>query len=303
MKVIITGISGFVGQNLLFYLNQKEIEVLELCLRFQSWSNKIDMSADAIIHLAGKAHDTKNVNSIDEYFNVNRDLTIKLFNKFLNSNIKDFFFFSSVKAAADSTESVLLESINANPQTPYGVSKLEAEQYLLSQKLPKGKRLFILRPVMIHGAQNKGNLNLLYKVVEKDVPWFLTKFKNERSFLSIDNLNFIVYEMLKNKSLESGIYNLADDQTVSTNKLIKIISHTLEKKAKFWNMPFWLIKSIVWLGNIFPFFPLNSEHLKKLTESYVVSNKKIKQALGIKKLPLTAEEGLIKTIQSFKNNK
>src|SRR5690606_27975560 len=109
------------------------------------------------------------------------------------------------------------------PLTPYGKSKLEAELYLLAQKLPERKRLFIIRPCMIHGPGNKGNLNLLYKVVEKGIPWPLAAFHNERSFLSIDNLSFLIEKMLMHTDLASGVYNFADDDALSTNSLVKLI--------------------------------------------------------------------------------
>src|SRR5690606_9335837 len=204
-----------------------------------------------------------------------------------------------VKAVADTVDGVLCEEVLPKAVTPYGKSKLEAETYLLNQKLPEGKRLFIIRPCMIHGPGNKGNLNLLYKVVEKGIPWPLTAFENQRSFLSIDNLSYLIHQMLVNKEVSSGIYHFADDEVLSTNQLIEIISTTLGKKPKLWNINANFIKSVVKIGNVLP-LPLNSERLKKLTESYVVSNDKIKSTLGIKKLPLSAEEGLVKTIQSFR---
>lgn len=302
MRITITGASGFVGQNLIAYLQQHNVEVQSLSLRNQDWKTKLDTQATAVIHLAGKAHDTANTSAEEEYFKVNRDLTIKLFEEFLKSGSKDFFFFSSVKAVADTANDVLYEDIHPNPLTPYGQSKFEAENYLLAQQLPEEKRLFIIRPCMIHGPGNKGNLNLLYKVVEKGIPWPLAAFENQRSFLSIDNLSFLVLELLKNKKVESGIYNFADDEAVSTNELISIISTTLGKKPKLWKFSNQLITGIAKVGDKIK-LPLNSERLKKLTESYVVSNTKIKQALGIKHLPLSAEDGLVKTVKSFKVSK
>lgn len=298
MKTIITGTTGFVGQNLSIYLREQQINIQSLSLRKSTWSDEIDSTADAIIHLAGKAHDTSNTSVAEEYFKVNRDLTIVLFNEFLKSDIKDFFFFSSVKAVADTVADVLYENVMPKAVTPYGQSKLEAETYLLSQKLPQGKRLFIIRPCMIHGPGNKGNLNLLYKVVEKGIPWPLVKFVNQRSFLSIDNLNFLIHQMLLNKKITSGVYNFADDEALSTNQLINCMNVALNKKARFLPLSKGLIQSIAKCGDLIN-FPLNSENLKKLTESYMVSNEKIKSALEIDKLPLTANVGIIKTIKSF----
>ena len=300
MKVIITGVTGFVGTNLSVFFKDKEVHVEALSLRNSENIKSLSNDAQAIIHLAGKAHDTSNTSSSDEYFKVNRDLTIQLFNEFLKNDIRDFFYFSSVKAVADTVDGILEEEVISKPITPYGKSKIEAEEYLLSQILPKGKRLFIIRPCMIHGPANKGNLNLLYKVIEKGIPWPLAAFHNQRSFLSIDNLNFIILEMLNNENIDSGVFNVADDDFVSTNELITIISGSLGLKGKLLKINKGFIQGLAKVGDLVK-LPLNTERLNKLTENYRVSNHKIKSALGIDKLPLTAQEGLIKTIESFKN--
>jgi len=298
MKIQITGVTGFVGSNLKKYLTFKGCKVIDLSLRAPNWKDDVENDADAIIHLAGKAHDTANTSSEDEYFVINRDLTITLFEIFLQSDISDFFYFSSSKAVADTVDDVLTEEVVGNPKTPYGRSKWEAEQYLLSRDIPVGKRVFIIRPCMIHGSGNKGNLNLLYKVVEKGIPWPLANFANRRSFLSIDNLSFLLEQMLKRAEVPSGVYNFADDEALSTNSLVELISRCVGKKARLWHIPVGLIKTLVKLGDILP-LPLNSERLKKLTESYVVSNNKVKKVLGIGRLHLTTTEGLEKTIRSF----
>ncbi|MGN7759158.1 NAD-dependent epimerase/dehydratase family protein [Chryseobacterium sp. 22532] len=297
MKVIITGASGFVGKHLSKFLKGNSYNLQSLSLR-KEWG--LERDADAIIHLAGKAHDTANTSFEEEYFKINTELTKKLFDDFLVSDIKDFIYFSSVKATADTVDGILDEEHVSVPKTPYGKSKLFAEEYLLSKILPEGKRFFIIRPCMIHGPGNKGNLNLLYRIVEKGIPWPLAAFENKRSFLSIDNLNFLIYELLKNKSISSGIYNFADDKSISTNDLIEIIGKASGRKSILWRLPSGIISSLAKLGDTLK-LPLNSERLKKLTESYEVSNEKIKKALNIKNMPVSAEEGLLKTIKSFKN--
>lgn len=297
-KLIVTGASGFVGQNLSGYFSRKNYEVNSLSLRNLNWKNNLE--GDAIVHLAGKAHDTKNTSDASEYFKINTELTKELFDAFLISDITDFIYFSSVKASADEVLGVLFEDAIANPKTPYGQSKLKAEEYILSKQIPSGKRVFIIRPCMIHGPGNKGNLNLLYNVVNKGIPYPLAAFHNERSFLGIDNLNFMIEEILANKKIASGIYNFSDDAAVSTNELIKIIARVSNKKNRSIAVPKKIINGIAKVGDFIK-LPLNSETVQKLTENYIVSNSKIKNAIGIEKLPYTAEENLEKTIKSFVN--
>lgn len=300
LSILITGASGFVGQNLVPYLKAHNFKTQLLSLKNDIWKDGIEDDINAIIHLAGKAHDLSNTSNSDEYFKINTDLTIDLFNHFLNSNINDFIYFSSVKSVADTVSGTLTEDVTPDPKTPYGQSKQKAEKYLLSQKLPVGKRLFIIRPCMIHGPGNKGNLNLLYKFVAKGIPYPLAAFENKRSFLSIENLCFTMEELLKNKKVNSGIYNLADDKALSTNEVVKIIADSLDRKPLLMKVPRTLLRFAAKIGDNLR-LPLNTERLKKLTGDFIVSNEKIKKALGIKFFPVSSEDGLTKTIRSFQS--
>lgn len=309
MRILITGIHGFVGSNLVKALSKDhEIYGLDIIapekegvVKTFSWDDVLP-EVDAIIHLAGKAHDTKNQSKAEVYFQVNTELTKKIYDYFLASSAKKFIFFSTAKAAADRVEGVLTENVEPKPVGPYGESKIAAEAYIQEQlKIENGKlkdkATYILRPCMIHGPGNKGNLNLLYGVVKKGIPWPLGAFENKRTFTSIDNLCFII-EGLLTKDVESGIYNINDDEAISTNELIEIICSALGKKAHIWRIPRGLMEGIAKLGGILH-LPLNPERLQKLTENYVSSNAKIKQALGVDKLPMRAKDGLVKTIKAF----
>jgi len=100
------------------------------------------------------------------------------------------------------------------------------------------------------------------------------------------------------KEIEPGIYQLADDEALSTNNIITLIAESQNKQAKIWHLPVKLIRAIARLSDFLP-LPLNSERLEKLTESYLVSTQKLINALGIERLPVTAVEGLQKTFESF----
>jgi nucleoside-diphosphate-sugar epimerase len=306
MSIIITGITGFVGRNLNNYLKSSfniigvsRGDSFNKTIKYKEVSN-ILKDAKVFIHLAGKAHDLKNTSKEQDYFKANTELTKYLFDLFIDSECETFIYMSSVKAAADEVQDILTENTLPKPITSYGKSKLAAENYVLSKNLSKNKRVYILRPCMIHGPGNKGNLNLLYKMVSKKIPWVLGSFQNKRSYCSIKNLIFIIEELINNKNIPSGIYNAADDESLSTNEVISLISISNNQKPLMWNVSVTLIKFIAKIGDIIS-SPLNSERLKKLTESYVVSNKKIKKAIG-KPLPLESKEGMLNTFKSFQIN-
>lgn len=301
--LLISGMNGFVGSNLKEYLkNGYEIigvsrKSNNTILSFKELNSTLFNNGTAFIHLAGKAHDLKKTANDSDYFTVNTELTKQLFDTFLQSDWPVFIYMSSVKAVAEVVDGVLIEDVVPNPITPYGKSKLAAENYILFKEIPETKRVYILRPCMIHGPNNKGNLNLLYSFVAKGIPYPFGSYKNKRSFVSVENLCFIILELLTNQSIPSGVYNIADDSSLATNEVVQIMGETMGKKARILNIPKFLIKSVARLGDVVP-IPFNSERLKKLTENYVVSNQKIKQAIN-KRLPLTAKEGLKKTFSSF----
>ena len=312
MNILITGIHGFVGSNLVKALNgnhtiygldivSPEKDGIVKTFSWQDLDNGHIPEIDAIIHLAGKAHDTKNKSDADVYFKINTDLTKKIYDYFTEySEIKKFIFFSSVKAAVDKVENdILKEDVIPCPVGPYGESKIKAEEYIMDslKSLSDSKEAIILRPCMIHGPNNKGNLNLLYGVIKKGVPWPLGSFENKRSFTSIDNLTFVIEKILS-ITIESGIYNMSDDKPLSTNDLIRLMCEALGKQPRILNLDKKLIRGIAKIGD-FLHLPLNSFRLNKLTENYVVSNDKIKKVLGIGCMPVDSAQGIIKTIRSF----
>ncbi len=289
--ILLTGSSGFVGNSVLNFFRGDSNKVIKRDGEIEVDNSKV------FIHLAGKAHDFKKSSNPDEYYQVNTELTKKVFDAFLSSEAKVFITLSSVKAVADVVYGELTEETVPNPITHYGKSKLLAEHYIFSKELPMGKRVYILRPCMIHGPGNKGNLNLLYKFVSKGIPWPLGAFENQRSFCTIDNLMFIFKELIEREDIPSGVYNVADDIPISTNEVISILAESQNRKPRIWNISKRLIGHAAKIGNILK-LPLNQERLQKLTDSYIVSNKKLISAIG-KPLPVSSREGLLKTFQSF----
>ena len=288
MKILITGAYGFVGTNLCRYLVGRGHECVALDIpkarrddvpykAFYSWDelDSIDWAGiDAVVHLAGKAHDLKNVSDPQSYFDINVGLTERIFNA-CQGKAPRFIYFSSSKAA--------------QADTPYGKSKLMAEQFL-------DGRAIILRPAMIHGPGNKGNLNLLWGIARRGFPWPLAAFENKRSFTSIGNICATVEALCKCGA--NGIYPIADDEMLSTNRLIELMAEACGRKPRLWRLPKCLMCFAAKVGDALH-LPLNTERLGKLTENSFVDNFALKQHLGWSKMPIRAEDGMRETLKSF----
>lgn len=284
MKFLITGAYGFVGTNLCKYLaeNGHECHALDIpaakrdgvpYVSFYTWDGLDKLPVvDAVVHLAGKAHDLKKVASEQSYFDINVGLTEKIF---AAAKTTRFIYFSSSKADA-----------NGNA---YGRSKLAAEQFL-------NGRAIVLRPAMIHGPGNKGNLNLLWGIARRGLPWPLAAFENKRSFTSIGNICAAVEALAERGT--NGIYPIADDEMLSTNRLIELIAETCGKRAKLWRVPKGVMRMVAKIGDVLH-LPLNTERIVKLTEDSFVNNSHLKSQLGWKLMPIRAEEGMRRTLRSF----
>lgn len=299
MKIIIFGGSGFIGKNLIKNLVYS-YPILQLSLRKETWIDDLK-GADVFLNFIGKAHDHEKIASEQDYYYANVELTKQIFDAFISNNAKLLIHISSLAAIEEfASDLPLTEENSCHPISWYGKSKRVAEEWLLNQNIPEGKKLIIIRPPMVHGPGDKGNLGLLYKLISKGIPYPLASFNNKRSFISIDNFVYFIDQIIRNQNkLNSGIYNIADDESISTTAIINIIKEVTGKKVPNLSLPRFFVKIIAKIGDFLP-IPLDTKRLKKMTSNLLVSNKKIKTALGIEKLPLTAREGFQKTIVSFK---
>lgn len=284
MKVLITGASGFVGRHLMQCLTA-DITTLKI-----NKEESIHVNSDTFIHLAGIPHNKRDSFCAQDYEIVNKDLTIKAFNAFLESGATKFIMMSSVKAVADEYDGIIDEETEERPITEYGKSKLAAELYMLSRQLPTGKYLYILRPALITGSGVKGNLRSLLRFSRSPFGWLLYGINNKRSYCNIKNLCFVIQEILDRDDIPSGIYMIADDEPLSTAEVVKILS----KKAEMNNRLTGLLRVITHFI-LFIAKPIKkgsiSEMIKKIASNYMVSNKKITSILG-KPMPSSSVDGI-----------
>ncbi|MDR9365952.1 MAG: NAD-dependent epimerase/dehydratase family protein [Balneolaceae bacterium] len=313
IKVLITGISGFVGTNMMRYLIQDDTfkiigtsrnkrSILHLAPSlYASYENQEiyeqGVASDAYVHLSGKVYDIRDKNNEDEYYKVNYEATKKLFDHFVRDRkAKKFIFLSTIHVLTENPDMVLDESYQPEPFTPYGKSKYKAEKFI-QKHCPPDKDYYILRPSMIHGPGNKGNLNLLYNLVKWGIPYPVGAYNNKRSFVSIENLCFVIKEIIIG-NIEKGLYHIADDEPTYTHDLVDLIADATDKKGRIWNVPPFFLELAAKIGNFIPFF-INEHRLKKLTGDFIVSNHKIKEAID-KPLPVRSKDGLRKTLNSLR---
>lgn len=293
--IIINGSSGFIGKNLLNILPDS----VGVSLRNSDWRESI-VGACAIINLVGKAHDHSGTATKQDYYYANLELTKEIFKSFIESNASLLIHISSI-AAVEEFESInpLTEYNDCHPVSWYGESKRAAEKWLLNQEIPDGKKLIIIRPPMVHGPGDKGNLGMLYNFISKGLPYPFSSFDNSRSFISINNFVYYIQEILNNFSkMDNGIYHVSDNESVSTKDIIEIIKSVTNKRVLKLNLPSIFIRLLANIGDHTP-IPINNKRLKKLTSTLQVSNSKINSILEIERLPETGKEGIKRTIEWF----
>lgn len=298
--VYLTGASGFVGQHLQRLLPAHGVRRIVTVGRTDSDLDyaafaKAELEAgSAVIHLAGQAHDLHGSADEARYEAANVALTRDVYEVFRASRARTFIFFSSVKAVSDAPTGILRQSDEPHPTTPYGRSKLRAEQYLAERPPEPAQELYVLRPCVVVGPGVKGNFALLNRLVKARIPYPLGAFANQRSILSIDNLEYVVTAALKG-DLRPGTYNLADDEPLSTVDMVRTLAAAHGRRPRIWPIPIGVVKALARVGDVLP-LPLDSRRLEKLTESYVVDNAVLKSGLGTERLPASSRAGLLHSV-------
>jgi nucleoside-diphosphate-sugar epimerase len=300
MNILITGSTGFVGRNFLkspFFLNHN---IIHFDNRQDKNYNKF-INVDIIIHFAGLAHDTNMKRNSKDYYLINTEYTKLIFDKFIISNATKFIFLSSIKAITDYSENRINELTEPKPNSDYGKSKLLAERYITEYPTSVNKKTYILRPSLIYGSNIKGNLHSLFKYIKILKFWPFGSLNNKRSYCYIENLFFTINEIIESNEIKPGIYNISDNDPISTTDLIKYFSFYTNCNIFFINIPikyfetFLMISKKLNINFIINFY-------NKMFKKNIVDNTFLIKSLN-KNLPYTVEEGFKETFKdlNFKN--
>lgn len=226
MRILITGKSSFIGNSLKNFLKDKPEYFLDgISVKDDSWKLISFKNYDAVIHLAALVHKNEKFYSLSEYEQVNVDLTIEIAKKALKEGVKKFIFLSTM--AIFGKTKVIKRNSPLNPSTKYGITKLKAEDLLISLFINSDSSLTILRPPMIYGIGAPGNPHFI-ELLSKFSPFF-PETLNIRSFIHIDNLLMVLFVDLKNKGLK--ILHPQDSVKLSTFELYSKYRYYKNKKV------------------------------------------------------------------------
>lgn len=274
-KILITGSNGYLGSSFLTQYKNKYL-FQKFSLLNQKLENINFDNIDIILHCAALVHQ-KIKHPYEKYYEINVEYPLRLAKLAKENGVKQFVFISSIAVYGEDKEKID-ENTSYEPITPYGKSKLEAEKELL--KLNDGSFIVsIIRPPMIYGRNAPGNIDSLIRLVKKLPILPLGKVENKRTFISIQNLCYIIDEIITQK--QNGIFLASDDEPLSTSKLIEFIAKNLDKKIYLIKIPFF--ESLLKL--VKPSFH------KRLYGSLEVDNTITKEKLNLKN-PYSVEDGI-----------
>lgn len=291
MNLLFTGASGFLGNNVRPIL-EKTYQVVTIGLTSEDNYTvniakevpELKEHCEIVLHAAGKAHVVPRTEEEKKaFYDVNLQGTKNLCAALEKSGIPQaFIFISTVAVYGCEFGSNITEEHPLNGDTPYALSKIQAEEFLTEWCNKHGVILSIIRPSLIAGPNPPGNLGAMIKGIKTGRYLSIGGGKARKSVLMVEDIAHLVPLLIE----KGGIYNVCDDEQPSFRQLETVICTQLGKKLPI-SIPFWVAKCMAIVGDCLgKKAPINSLKLKKITESLTFSNEKAKRELGWKPTPV-----------------
>ncbi|MCQ4230894.1 SDR family oxidoreductase [Pseudomonas stutzeri] len=260
-KIVLTGATGFVGSRLFSQLERRaEFQIVGLSRRLlvDGGNSKLyvagdlqhaDLSgllcdADVLIHLAARAHITKEgvADPLAEYRRVNVEGTLNLARQAMTAGVKRFIFISSIGVNGNTNTQPFCADDAPNAAEPYAQSKWEAEQGLMQLAAETGVEVVIIRPPLVYGLGAPGNFGSLVRWVEKGIPLPLGAIHNRRSLVGIDNLVDLIIHCIDHPAAANQVFLAGDGEDLSTTELLRAVGKAMGKPARLIPVPVGLLQ-------------------------------------------------------------
>ena len=284
-KLLFTGASGFLGQNILSLLKESyEVHTIGLTdeddikINIANEVPKLNIRYDIILHAAGKAHSIPKTKEEEQvFYDVNYVGTIHVCDALEKAGYpKTIVFISTVAVYGCERGEMVNESHPLKGRSPYAESKRLAEKYLANWCHNRGVNLVILRPSLLAGHNAPGNLGAMVEGIRKGLYLNIAGGKAKKSVLMVEDIARLI-PLLEEKD---GVYNVCDTYQPSFGELSVCVAKQLGKRKPF-SVPYWVAWCMAKVGDLLGSnAPINTSKFRKMTESLTFSNEKAKRELG-----------------------
>jgi nucleoside-diphosphate-sugar epimerase len=271
------------------------------------WSTAL-RNVTTVIHLAALAHctDPKKQPEDEEFLKVNARGTQRLVEAAAQSaGVRRFIFVSSIGAVTEFSETLVDEESQPHPASAYGRSKLAGEKAVRDAFGGSKIEWSILRPVLVYGPGNPGNMGRLLRLVKSGLPLPFAGIQNRRNFVFVGNLVDAIDRLALVGGISGRVFNVADDEMVSTPELIHMIASAAGKKARLWAAPAWSMQLAASCGDLVGQFGFqigfDSYSVRRLESSLTASNAALREATYWRPR-LTLQEGIRATLRGEESN-
>ncbi len=318
MRVLITGVSGFVGGALACrLLDEGNYRVrgaarrilsnapagLELCqspeLEAEADWSELLQDVEVVVHAAARVHmmNDQAADPLSEFRRANTEGTLRIARQAVEAGVRRFVFISSIKVNGEESPADRPYSADdvVAPVDPYGVSKHEAEQALLALARETGLEVVIIRPVLVYGPGVKANFQSMMRWLDRRLPLPLGAIHNSRSLVSLDNLVDLIVTCLQHSAAAGQVFLVSDGSPLSTTQLLRRMGLALGKPARLLPIP------AVWLQLIARLLG-RPAIAQRLCGSLCVDIEKTRRLLGWEP-PVTVDEAMSRTARYFQEHR
>lgn len=253
-KIAIVGGSGFVGSRLIDLLGSvhqlcnidkrespffNDITVLGNVLDVQGLKAQLAGGYDIVVLLAAEHRDDVSPTSL--YYDVNVQGTSNVLEAMDANGIKRIVFTSSV-AVYGLNKKNPNETHPADPFNHYGKSKWMAEEVLRQwyEKNPEDRNLNILRPTVIFGERNRGNVYNLLKQISSGAFRMVGSGDNCKSMAYVGNIVAFIEFMIMHKNGGYNVFNYVDKPDFTMNELVGHVGKVLKRHIPATHLPLWI---------------------------------------------------------------